>query len=227
MLLVCWTSFCLGQQLISRVGNQDVIDMVGLGLSDDVIIDKIHATQATEFDTSVAALRILKGAKVSDAVIRAMINSSPSGSIPSKAVVVSGANNTLPEEVGVYVVIEGKVTEMEPEIVNWQTGGWLKSHASLGIVKGDRNGKVIKTLEGTSVTEYQLLRLHQKNDRREFRAATGGVIHQSGGAAGNDVPFSPEKIGSRSWKIVLSDLPKGQYGFLPPGVESARDSLNK
>jgi len=34
--------------------------MVGLGLSDDVIIDKIHTTQATEFDTSVAALRTLK-----------------------------------------------------------------------------------------------------------------------------------------------------------------------
>jgi hypothetical protein len=217
--------------------------MVGLGLSDDVIIDKIHTTQATEFDTSVAALRTLKAAKVSDAVIRAMINSSAFVSVPSKAVVVSGTHNILPEEVGVYVVIKGKVIEMEPEIVNWQTGGWIKSHASLGIVKGDKNGKVmkskspfevsdnpveffIKTLEGTSVTEYQLLRLHEKNDRREFRAATGGVIHQSGGAAGNDVPFSPEKIGSRSWKIVLSDLPKGQYGFLPPGVESASISAS-
>ena len=243
IFLIFWTSFCLGQQLTSRVGNQDVIDMVGLGLSDDVIIDKIHTTQATEFDTSVAALRTLKAAKVSDAVIRAMINSSASGSIPSKAVVVSGTKNTLPEEVGVYVVIKGKVTEMAPEIVNWQTGGWLKSHASLGIVKGDENGKVmkskspfevsdnpveflIKTLEGTSATEYQLLRLHEKNDRREFRAATDGVIHQSGGAAGNDVPFSPEKIGSRSWKILLSDLPKGQYGFLPPGVESASISAS-
>jgi hypothetical protein len=243
IFLTFWTSFCLGQQLISRVGNQDVIDMVALGLSDDVILDKIHATQATEFDISVAALRTLKAAKVSDTVIRAMINSHPSGSIPSKTAVVSGTNNTLPEEVGVYVVIKGKVTEMEPEIVNWQTGGWLKSHASLGIVKGDENGKVmkskspfevsdnpveffIKTLEGTSVTEYQLLRLHEKNDRREFRAATGGVIHQSGGAAGNDVPFSPEKIGSRSWKILLSDLPKGQYGFLPPGVESASISAS-
>ena len=243
MFLMCWTSFCIGQQLISRVDNQDVIDMVGLGLSDDVIIDKIHATQATDFDTSVVALRTLKAAKVSDAVIRAMINSHPSASVVGKTVAVGANEKTLPEEVGVYVVIKGKVIEMEPEIVNWQTGGWIKSHASLGIVKGDKNGKVmkskspfevsdnpveffIKTLEGTSVTEYQLLRLHEKNDRREFRAATGGVIHQSGGAAGNDVPFSPEKIGSRSWKIVLSDLPKGQYGFLPPGVESASISAS-
>jgi hypothetical protein len=142
MLWLFWTSFSLGQQLISRVGNQDVIDMVGLGLSDDVIIDKIHTTQATEFDTSVAALRTLKAAKVSDAVIRAMINSSAFVSVPSKAVVVSGTHNILPEEVGVYVVIKGKVIEMEPEIVNWQTGGWIKSHASLGIVKGIRTEKL-------------------------------------------------------------------------------------
>jgi hypothetical protein len=107
----------------------------------------------------------------------------------------------------------------------------------------NRNGKVIKskspldvsnnpveflvrTLEGTSVTEYQLLRLHEKSDRREFRAATGGVIHMSGGAESNEVPFSPLKIASRTWKITLSDLPKGQYGFLPPGVDSASISAS-
>jgi len=211
--------------------------MASLGLSDDLIIDKIHATQAAEFDTSVAALRTLKAAKVSDAVIRAMISPHPGGSVVSNTVAASGANNTLPLEVGVYIILGGKLTEIEPEIVNWQTGGWAKSHASLGIVKGDVNGKVmkdksqmqvsdnpveflIKTLEGTSVTEYQLLRLHEKRDRREFRAATGGVIHMSGGAEGNEVPFSPEKIGSRTWKITLSDLPRGEYGFLPPGTES-------
>jgi hypothetical protein len=218
--------------------NQDVIDMVSLGLPDDVIIDKIHATQATEFDTSLPALRTLKGAKVSDAVIRVMINPHPSAPVASSTAAASTTDNKLPQEVGVYVVLNGNLTEIEPEIVNWQTGGWIKHHATLGIVKEDRNGKVMKsksplevsnnpmeffvrTLEGTSVTEYQLLRLHEKSDRREFRAATGGVIHQSGGAEGNDVPFSPEKIGSRTWKITLSDLPKGQYGFLPPGVESA------
>jgi hypothetical protein len=236
-LLAFWASLRPGQQLSPRISNQDVIDMVSLGLSDDVIIDKIHATPAAEFDTSVAALRTLKAAKVSDAVIRAMINPHPADSVVSNTSAASGTNNTLPQEVGVYVILGGKLTEIEPEIVNWQTGGWAKSHASLGIVKGDVNGKitkdksqmqvsdnpvefVIKTLEGTSVTEYQLLRLHEKSDRREFRAATGGVIHMSGGAEGNEVRFSPEKIGSRTWKITLSDLPRGEYGFLPPGMES-------
>src|ERR1039458_3813720 len=71
----------LGQQLTHRMTNQDVVDMVSLGLSDDVVIDKIHATDATDFDTSVAGLKILKIGKVSDAVIRVMIN--PHGSTAS------------------------------------------------------------------------------------------------------------------------------------------------
>jgi hypothetical protein len=235
--LAFWASFGSAQQLNPRMSNQDVIEMVSISLSDDVIIEKIHTAQATDFDTSVAALRTLKAAKVSDAVIRAMISPHPSGSLANITPVVSANDNSLLQEVGVYVVIDGKLTEIEPEIVNWQTGGWTKSHASLGIVKGDVNGKVmknksqmqvsdnpveflIKTMEGTSVTEYQLLRLHEKSDRREFRAATGGVIHQSGGAEGNEVPFSPEKIGTRLWKITLSNLARGEYGFLPPGFES-------
>ncbi len=242
MVLVFWVFPCSGQQLSPRMKNQDVIDMVSLGLSDDVVIEKIHATQATDFDTSVAALRVLKAAKVSDAVIRAMINPHPAASGTDKTPVASGTENTPPQEVGVYVVLNGKLTEIEPEIVNWQSGGVVKHVSTFGIVKEDRNGKVLKgkshtqttgpleflirTMEGTSVEEYQLLRLHEKNDRREFRSMTGGVFHLSGGAQRDEIEFQPEKIGIRTWKITLRDLPKGEYGFLPPGIESASISAS-
>lgn len=230
-----------GQQLSTRMANQDVIDMVSLGLSDDLIIDKIHNTQGTNFDTSVSGLRTLKAAQVSDAVIRAMINSHPSGAEERNPAATNGGSG-LPPEVGVYIVLRGALTEIEPEIVNWQTGGWIKSHASLGLVKGDANGKVmkaksaqqvtepteflIKTPEGTSVTEYQLLRLHEKSDRREFRSVTGGVLHVSGGAQRDQVAFQPEKIGNRTWRIRLENLPRGEYGFLPPGIQSASISAS-
>jgi hypothetical protein len=79
---------------------------------------------------------------------------------------------------------------------------------------------LIKTLEGTSVEEYQLLRLHKKSNRREFRSVTGGILHVSGGAERDELAFQPDKIGIRTWKIVLGNLPTGQYGFLPPGWES-------
>lgn len=79
---------------------------------------------------------------------------------------------------------------------------------------------LIKTPEGTSVTEYQLLRLDQKSNRREFRAVTGGIIHASGGAERNALSFDPEKIGTRLWRIRLTHLDIGEYGFLPPGISS-------
>ncbi len=64
-----------GQQIAPKITNQDVIEMVGMGLSDEVVIDKINASDTTAFDTSVPGLQLLKASKVSDAVIRAMINS--------------------------------------------------------------------------------------------------------------------------------------------------------
>src|SRR5580700_10221500 len=56
------------------LSNDDVIQMVSLGLSDDLIIEKIRSVAATNFDTSVEALKVLKAAKVSDAVLKVMIN---------------------------------------------------------------------------------------------------------------------------------------------------------
>ena len=235
---------CSAQQLSKRLTNQDVIELVAVGLADDVIIEKIQATQGTDFDTSVSALKTLKVAKVSDAVIRVMINPYPEIRAVDSARLSPPPieNSGLPEEVGVYVALKGKLSEVEPEIVGWQSGGVIKSKVTLGFDKGHVNGKimkptsqlevpspvvfVIKAPEGTSVTEYQLLRLYKKGNRREFRAMTGGVFHASGGAERNDLSFRPEKIGSRTWRIRLEDLSVGEYGFLPPGVSSASIASN-
>ena len=241
-VLICAT--CLGQQLTTRMTNQDVLDMVSLGLSDDVIIDKIHSVTNSNFDTSVPGLGVLKSAKVSEAVIRAMIRPTPVGNnmLVPKPNVTQTENTGQPLEVGVYLVHNEKLAEVQPEIVNWQTGGVLKSNASLGLVKGDVNGKVvrgksptrvagpleflIKTPEGTSVEEYQLLRLHEKGNRREFRSVTGGILHVSGGAQRDEVAFETKKIGNRTWSVAIPRLPNGEYGFLPPGVASASISAS-
>jgi TPR repeat protein len=66
------------------LSNKDVIEMVSTGLSDGVIIEKIRSVKAATFDTSVEGLKSLKAAKVSDAVLKAMIN--PHGSSPEKQV---------------------------------------------------------------------------------------------------------------------------------------------
>jgi hypothetical protein len=237
-VLLC-SQWLTGQAVSKRMTNQDIKDLVGVGLSSDVIVDKIHAADATDFDTSVEALKDLKAANVPDAVVRAMINPHAAPAPAPAAAPAAPAADTsgLPQEIGVYVLVKGKISEIEPEVVGWQSGGMLKAMATGGLTKGHVNGKVmnpksplqlptpieiyIKTPEGTGVTEYQLLRLDQHDNRREFRAMTGGIIHASGGAERNAVKFEPEKVGNRIWKIALKDLKKGEYGFLPPGISSA------
>ena len=90
----------------------------------------------------------------------------------------------LPTEVGVYVKKDGKWKDVEPEVVNIKTGGVVKSSFSLGVVKQDVNGIVngvrsgtsvttpcdfvIVLPEGTAITEYQLVRLHQHDRTGSF-----------------------------------------------------------
>jgi hypothetical protein len=78
--------------------------------------------------------------------------------------------------------------------------------------------------EGTAITEYQLLRLRESGDAREFRAVTGGVIHESGGSTRDVVEFQPQKLAPRVYQITMeAALGKGEYGFLPPGNFSAKN----
>src|SRR5581483_593974 len=108
------------------------------------------------------------------------------------------------------------------------TGGVLKSTVTVGVVKEDLNGHLngssselglalpiellVVTKEGVAVTEYQLLRLHQNSNNREFRTVTGGVLHVSGGAR-DTIPFEWTKTAPRVYAIKIEKLAKGEYGL--------------
>jgi hypothetical protein len=217
--------------------DRDVVDLVAMGLPDDIVIQRIQAAPVTKFDLSVAGLKSLKNGKVSDAVIRTVLNPKAPATGIAVATASTSELNGLPQSVGVFVRQKNGYLEIEPEIVGWQTGGVLKSTATLGLDKGHVNGKVsgprsatrlsnpleiiVRTLEGTSATEFQLLKLYQKSDRREFRSITGGVFHATGGADRTRLLMTPEKIADRTWRIKLDRLASGEYGLLPPGISSA------
>lgn len=121
---------------------------------------------------------------------------------------------------------------MMPEVVNWKTGGVLKSVSTAFIVKGDVNGRLrgarsktttsnpirllVRCPEGTEVTEYQLIRLRTHSDAREFRTVTGGVFHASGNSSRDDLPFDSQHVAPHTWTIPLGTLRAGEYGLLPP-----------
>lgn len=231
----------------------DVIKLSKAGFSDDTIIEQIRKKNQ-RFDLSTDQMIQLKEAHVSERVIQVMIDPTK-GVAPSTAPVATPSTmatrpisppavqgdrpaeteaSELPTEIGVYAKQKDNWIEVLPEVVNWKTGGVMKSVATVGVVKGDVNGHVngessrnrltipvellIVVPEGTAITEYQLLRLHQHSSGREFRTVTGGVFHVSGGATRDLLPFDAKKVSGRTYKVMLSGLSTAEYGFLPPGA---------
>jgi hypothetical protein len=211
--------------------NDSVIKMAKAGLGEDIILGAVNG-QPGKYTTSADALIALKGAGVTDKVIGAMIAKASGGAAPAPSVAAAPAAVGPVNEVGVYYKKADVWTDLPPEVVNFKTGGVLKTIGTAGIVKGDVNGHLngehsptglktpisilVYTPEGTNVSEYQLLRLHDQKDSREFRTVTGGVMHTSGGASRDQIPFENKKIAPRTWEIVMPNLGTGEYGLLPP-----------
>jgi len=224
-------AFTLAQEIASNevITNDKVVTMVQAGLPTSVIINKIRNSK-TNFDMSTDQLIRLKQARVPDDVLNTMIN--PSG--PSSANAMAPSDNRPAKDIGVYLKQNNDWMELQPEMVNWKTGGVGKSIATLGVVKQDVNGHLdgknsrtqvtaplefmIVTPEGVAITEYLLIKLNQNNDDREFRTMTGGVFHAKGGATRDIVPFESQKVGTRTFTITLNGTKAGEYGFLPPGA---------
>jgi hypothetical protein len=239
-LLLALTLAAFAQEALT---NEAVVKMVKAGLSDSLIVSTIQS-QPGKFTVSADDLVKLKDQGVSDQVMAAMVaKSSAPAAAPGKAP-APAADNDLPKDpdVGVYYKKGSTWQEMMPEVVNWKTGGVLKHIASAGVVKGDVNGHLdnphsknslagevevaIYVPEGVAISEYQLLRLHENGDSREFRTVTGGVMHESGGATRDVVPFEGKRVAKGVYKLVLPKLGVGEYGFLPPGAGTSHSSAS-
>lgn len=229
--------------------NADVVRLTGAGLSESIVLASIHSAREVNFDLSPGGLLKLKAGKVSDAVIAAMFDRSQGRPDRAPPRAESGSTNAtsaksrpsatavIPSEVGVYLLSAGRAVDVYPEIVNWRTGGVLKRIATGGLMGGHVNGWlanprsplqvaastefVVVALEGTAVTEYQLLRLDDKKESREFRVISTGVAGSRSGSERNRVPFESERLAPRTFRIRLSNLTPGEYGLLPPGMAGA------
>jgi hypothetical protein len=218
--------------LCQTLDNDSVLKMVKAGLGPDLIVSMIQ-TQPGTYKVGTDEMIALKTAGVPDKVIAAMIAKGTALAPAAQPAAVAASTR----EIGVYFKKDGEWKDLLPEVVNWKTGGVLKSIASAGIVKGDVNGNVqgtssrtklaspveilIYAPEGVAVTEYQLLKLRENKGYREFRTVTGGVMHVAGGATRDLIPFEGKKIASRTFSVSLPNLKPGEYGILPPGANSS------
>jgi len=198
------------------VTNEQLVALAKAGFDEEGLIGVVQ-TSGNALDLSVDGLLALKSAGISQKVINA--------ALAAKAKAADGGaarNDANALEVGVYVLQHDKPVPMEPEIVNYRSG-FAKINA---FVKGGHSplqvtGPVtfqIRCAEGVSAAEYQLLKLDEKGERREFRAATGGFASASTGADRNMIPFKFERIAPRTFQVVLTDVKRGEYAFLPPGA---------
>ena len=238
-LLLILSSTSWSQQLSARLTNKDVIDMAASGLSDDVIISKIRSASAggtLQFDTSVNGLKELKAAKVSDDVIKVMINPAPpAGPIVVAAAPMSMDPNLPPPEVGVYWKNGSAFTRIEGQaITQAKVGGKAGSMFTYGMrnehwdayLDGPQSKNVVGERQpvfylyvpdGGSSADFSLIILEKKGDRREFQIGSFGGV--SGGKSGvkrdKEIAFTAEHAGMRTYKLTIDAAlkPGGEYAF--------------
>jgi hypothetical protein len=254
LFLLLLSCFAWTQQMSHRLSNQDIIDMVALGLSDDVIITKIHSAAKPEdlaFDTSPEGLKALKAGKVSDAVLKVMINPAPASpavvAVPG-AVAVANDPNLPPQEVGVYWKDGYTFMRVEGEIMSQaKVGGRAGSMFTYGLrsqhwdayINGPTSKNRVKERrplfyfyvpEGASASDFILIKLEKKGDRREFQIGSfGGVTAgKSGVKRDKEVPFKAEHVAVRTYRITLDeDLKAGEYAFFMGTGQQSMMSSNR
>jgi hypothetical protein len=175
-----------------RFTNDDILSMVQIGLSEDVITAKIRAINSADpaslrFDTSTQALQALKAASVPDGVMRAMINPASQPTLVAQGAPVTLDPNLPPPEVGVYWRDETRFVMIDGQVLsNTKIGGKAGSMFTYGIrgmhwdatLTGSTSSHVIHDRrpvfflyvpDGGSASDYALLKLIKKGNRREFQ----------------------------------------------------------
>ncbi len=78
---------------------------------------------------------------------------------------------------------------------------------------------IIRAAEGYSASEYGLLKLVEKKDRRQFRALTVHIGGATDSGSKNLIPFTVERLNNHAWRVRLN-LDDGEYAFFSPQVHS-------
>lgn len=254
LLVIALSSIAPSQQMSHRLNNKDILDMVALGLSDDVIIAKIRSAPKPEdlaFDTSTEGLKQLKAGNVSDAVMKVMINPASSPAITAAASGTPSAApdpNLPPQEVGVYWKDGSAFMRVEGEILSQaKVGGRAGSTFTYGLraqhwdayVNGPTSKNRIKETrplfyfyvpDGASASDYLLIKLEKKGNRREFQVGSFGGI--TGGKSGvkrdKEIAFKSEHVALRTYRIEIDqDLKAGEYAFFMGTGAQAMMSSNR
>lgn len=211
--------------------SADLTQMKTAGFDDQTIVNAINAN-GVSIDTSVQGLLALKQSGLSEKVIAAAL--AAAAPKPAAAPADAGVDSGIPDEIGAYAMMRGKMTPLPVEVVNFKTAGTMAMAFTYGLKKAKFQGTVpgeksstqlttpvtiiLRCADGTAPTEYQLIQLDEKKDSREFTESKMGLMGASGGVDKQAVSINFQHIGHDTYKGTIADLKKGEYGFLAPGA---------
>ena len=131
------------------LNNAAIIDLKGLGLGENVIVDKIK-TSRCDFDVSIDGLKQLKAAAVPDVVISAMLAAKPGAAANGAVVIEPPPTQTIPNRLtkaGIWLCAEQfgkiKMKKLEPSVYSqaksgaglfMQFGATMKTKASFAVL---------------------------------------------------------------------------------------------
>jgi hypothetical protein len=229
--------------------DQDILQMVKAGFDDTTILRYIQANDV-DFDLSVSAVVALKNAGVSQSLIQSMLSievAKKEVGVDAALAAISATASNGRNDVHVFALIGGRLIPTEPETVKWRSAGGLRGVAMLGFEKGPMIGAIsgphsdlittwpplnmvpldiafyVLTPKGTSASDFQLLHLSEKSDRREFRTIPGDRAH-TWATPENTVAFTLDAVAPRVYKITLPNLNVGEYGLLTPTTQVKANS---
>lgn len=221
-----------GQQT-DRLTNEDVLAMWQAGLEEQTILQAIKTKQPA-FDTSVPSLVALKKAGLSENVIAAMARAA-SKPVPGKAVRLDESG--LPIDLGIYVktrhgrgnaellklgvetvrsVADASLRTLVPGMTKYVSGSISEPYSAIQTALPLEF--LFRCPSGTVPGEYALLRFRLSKTSRSFRIRADGAFHDSSALHEDRVNFEWTRIGPQTYRVILTSLPAGEYGFLPPGV---------
>lgn len=248
LAFVLTTISLLPAQAQETLTNLSVVQMVQLGLDNEIIISKIDAS-ANDFDVTTPALIALKEDSVPSTVVSAMLTAAND---PSKKVVDMNDFRS-PHRPGIYYYDDkGDLVELLTTVTNgtktrnvagaaWSYGiskakvvsQVAGTEARLGLKKApkfyfyfnqqsnsfDQQGLYSGFMSATSPNEFVLARMEVRKGTREIVVYSGNSYTQEYGVDEKQAArFEISQVDQGIFEVNVGDLAPGQYCFLYSGA---------
>ncbi|CAN5528183.1 hypothetical protein BH10ACI3_BH10ACI3_26920 [soil metagenome] len=222
LLSLVLVSIAFGQASREILTNAKIIELVNLGLPENVVVEKIRQSEC-QCDTSTDGLKMLSAAKVPSAVIMAMMNSGPGEkpysesinekpisktdqSIPAKDASINGIDLSQIAEPGIYLYENGKMTLIEPTVYSGSKSNFLGTALTYGIkkskIRATVRGKSANTQVKSSKPEFYFVFSREYGNSGAVMSGFGGYSATSP----NEFMMIAMKVKENSREAVLGEF---------------------